>query len=330
LIKRPKRKCSIQPIIDGNCEDEGPARKFKPSSPAPPNTSRKSCPLRISAPEEGSCKLSDNLADSCRTFCKVCGISYPLSAMRMHTISKHDLQITRYKELYGLFEIIEQVFHKCHICGKIVLLDNDALGGHIKSTHKMKEKDYKERFMTYANKSSSKVESQPSKIPDEKSKKVGSKQPQFDFKTTFPDFEYSCNLKHCELCEHEGVAVLLDTIDSKVKTEVESEVKLEVDIEKTSESFSVAKQEFLSANEVEEPLPPVECKLGQGGWSKKFLPTDILASGYLRDDLEEFEVEDEFFDSESIDYSDESLLEESEDTSESSEDDSDGELEEDV
>ena len=159
---------------------------------------------------------------------------------------------------------------------------------------------------------------------------VGSKQPQFDFKTTFPDYEYSCNLKHCELCEHEGVEVILDTIDSEVKTEVESEVKLQVDIEETSESFSVAKQELLSANEIEEPLPPVECKLGQGGWSKKFLPTDILASGYLRDDLEEFEVEDEFFDSESIDYSDESLLEDSEDTSESSEDDSDGELEEDV
>ena len=87
--------------------------------------------------------------------------------MRMHTISKHDLQITRYKELYGLFEIIEQVFHKCHICGKLVLLDNDALGIHIKKTHKMKEKDYKERFMIYVSQSTSKMESQPNKIPDE-------------------------------------------------------------------------------------------------------------------------------------------------------------------
>ena len=41
------------------------------------------------------------------------------------------------------------VWHRCHICGKLVLMDSDALGGHIKGTHKMKEKDYKEQYCVY-------------------------------------------------------------------------------------------------------------------------------------------------------------------------------------
>ena len=47
-------------------------------------------------------------------------------------------------ELHGPFKIIEHVYHKCHLCDKILILDNDAMGGHIKFTHKMKEKVYKE------------------------------------------------------------------------------------------------------------------------------------------------------------------------------------------
>ena len=66
--------------------------------------------------------------------------------MRSHTIKYHGIQITKYKDMYGPFEIIEKVFHKCHLCGKIVLMDSDVLGGHIKKTHKMKEKDYKEKY----------------------------------------------------------------------------------------------------------------------------------------------------------------------------------------
>jgi len=70
--------------------------------------------------------------------------------MRSHTLSKHGIQITRYKEIHGPFEIIEKVFHKCYLCGKLVLLDSDSLGGHIKGTHKLKEKDYKEKYCNYA------------------------------------------------------------------------------------------------------------------------------------------------------------------------------------
>ena len=74
--------------------------------------------------------------------------------MRRHTKLKHKMRITKYKELHGPFEITEHVFHKCHLCDKILLLDNDAMGGHIKFTHKMKEKVYKEQFMYYSSQSS--------------------------------------------------------------------------------------------------------------------------------------------------------------------------------
>ena len=51
--------------------------------------------------------------------------------------------------MYGQFEIIEKVFHKCHLCGNFFLMDSDILVGHIKGTHKMKEKAYKERYCIY-------------------------------------------------------------------------------------------------------------------------------------------------------------------------------------
>lgn len=97
-----------------------------------------------------NCRVSDNLADSCRTLCKICGEAYVLTRMRTHTLAKHNIQITKYKEIHGPFEIIEKVFHKCYICGKLVLLDSDWLGGHIKGTHKMKEKEYKDKYCNYA------------------------------------------------------------------------------------------------------------------------------------------------------------------------------------
>ena len=43
--------------------------------------------------------------------------------------------------------IYQEVWHRCYLCGELVLLDNDHLGGHIKSVHKMKEKAYKEKYI---------------------------------------------------------------------------------------------------------------------------------------------------------------------------------------
>ena len=74
--ERPKRKCSIQPTVEDISESEALPRKLRTSSPAPKLISQASkgvfpvVPLRISIPAECDCKLSDDLADSCRTMCK--------------------------------------------------------------------------------------------------------------------------------------------------------------------------------------------------------------------------------------------------------------------
>jgi len=151
-----------------------------------------------------------------------------MNNMRTHTISKHDLQITRYKAKYGPFEIIEpQIFHRCHICGKVVLMDRDILGGHIKGAHKMKERKYMEKYMTYRN-------NQNRQAPVKKKPTIRSKRlmnnstlilkeestpesrkptsPIFDFL----DYEYSCNLEHCELCERAEAVVKLEPLEKSI------------------------------------------------------------------------------------------------------------------
>ena len=56
------------------------------------------------------------------------------------------------------------MWHACHLCGKLVLLDSDALGGHIKNIHKMKEKDYKDKYCVYVKQKS--MTPQPSEQDD--------------------------------------------------------------------------------------------------------------------------------------------------------------------
>ena len=60
-------------------------------------------------------KISDNLEDSCKTLCKICEKPYNLTAMRSHTLSAHNLQITKYKEIHGQFEILQVPFKTLEI-----------------------------------------------------------------------------------------------------------------------------------------------------------------------------------------------------------------------
>ena len=57
--------------------------------------------MRVPIPSEEDCKLSDNLADSVKTLCEICQTPVTLTGMRSHTMLKHEIQITKYKELYG-------------------------------------------------------------------------------------------------------------------------------------------------------------------------------------------------------------------------------------
>ena len=55
------------------------------------------------------------------------------------------------------------VYHKCELCGKLVLLDGDFLGAHIKNKHKMKESVYYNQYMINNPAKSSKKQSKKNK-----------------------------------------------------------------------------------------------------------------------------------------------------------------------
>ena len=59
-------------------------------------------------------KFSNNMNDSCKTICKLCGKQFRLPKMRSHTKNGHGMQITEYKTKFNqfFFDIIEKVFHR--------------------------------------------------------------------------------------------------------------------------------------------------------------------------------------------------------------------------
>jgi len=107
----------------------------------------KAAPLKLTPADPANCKISDNMADCCKTRCEVCGKTFSLVNMRSHTLSAHKMRITKYKEVYGPLNLLEEVWHACYLCGQLVLLDNDHLGSHIKSAHKLAEKTYKDQYI---------------------------------------------------------------------------------------------------------------------------------------------------------------------------------------
>jgi len=247
-------------------------------------------PLRVPVPNEEDCRLSDNIADSVRTLCRVCDQSFTLNYMRFHTKEKHMLQITKYKELYGPFQIIESVFHKCKLCGKIVLLDSDTLGGHIKGVHKMKEKMYKERFMTYSLHLKPTIQSASSSEADE-GKTALKKNSLHRKEDDFPDYEYSCK-KHYDPCGQNRACTGLEGVDG---------------VEATNDEIKGLYTDNEEEHVLEEDMGTRQSyNVGGGGWSKKFLPTDFLIGGERNDEDDGDDIDENNV---TIDFSDESLVE---------------------
>jgi len=252
-----------------------PEKKSKPLK-------RKFTPLRIPIPNEDDCKLSDDLADSVKTVCHICQAPVTLTGMRSHTMLQHKIQITKYKELYGPFQIIEHVFHKCHLCGKIMLLDSDAMGAHIKNTHKMKEKEYKKRFMTYQSASRSDLGDAT------EDNRTSCPKVEHDFTATFPDNEYVCNLNHWELNDHDGLSVYLEHIEER-----------DIEYEEFEKVYAKTKHED------NDGFVKYSYAIGQGGWTKKFLPTDVMLGKHLKNDTQESDIDIDIDDYDNLDCSDE-------------------------
>ena len=91
---------------------------------------------------------SNNMRDAIQSVCQICGQIFTWNNMRGHTRRMHDITITDYKVRYGplIDHVVEEVFHRCGICNKAMLLDGDYLKPHAQS-HKMSLKEYSSQYL---------------------------------------------------------------------------------------------------------------------------------------------------------------------------------------
>merc|ERR1719309_149880 len=80
-----------------------------------------------------SLKISNNLAEYCKTACKVCEKILNLNGVRGHIKKEHGMVITEYKKRFKqhYFDLIEKIFHRCGICQEIILFDSDSIAHHL-------------------------------------------------------------------------------------------------------------------------------------------------------------------------------------------------------
>ena len=111
----------------------------------------------IEASEEvvagGGKKYSDHLGDAVKVICKLCNSCESLTAMRGHTKKSHKMGIATYRERFGQLadHMVEEVYHKCRMCDKTLLLDADLIYHHAR-THGLSFKEYTSKYMTLKNK----------------------------------------------------------------------------------------------------------------------------------------------------------------------------------
>jgi len=113
----------------------------------------------IPADSEGRL-ISNDIADYVLTKCELCGKHMPLTRLRFHTASAHGVQITEYKRRFGLEPpLLKEVFHRCGVCENLVLMDHDAIAGHLKiAGHpRITNKNYKSQYMVDSRKLRKKV-----------------------------------------------------------------------------------------------------------------------------------------------------------------------------
>ena len=111
----------------------------------------------IEASEEvvagGGKKYSDHLGDAVKVVCKLCNSCESLTAMRGHTKKSHKMTIATYRERFGQLadHMVEEVYHKCRMCDKTLLLDADLIYHHAR-THGLSFKEYTSKYLTLKNK----------------------------------------------------------------------------------------------------------------------------------------------------------------------------------
>merc|ERR1719450_233983 len=106
--------------------------------------------VRIQDTADDGCLISNDIADYTCVECQICEAHIPMTRLRTHTKSHHQMTITEYKERFGTELIpVEVVWHRCGVCSDLVMLDSDHIavhlkrGGHPRITHK----DYNDQYM---------------------------------------------------------------------------------------------------------------------------------------------------------------------------------------
>jgi len=92
---------------------------------------------------------SDNFEDCCKVRCKVCMKIVKIPSLRAHTRDDHQMNVTAYKEKFGSeYDFVNEVYHKCKMCGIELLLCPDSIASHARSHHKMTAKEYTDKYIT--------------------------------------------------------------------------------------------------------------------------------------------------------------------------------------
>ena len=125
-------------ISDNSAESESDTESDS-DKPAPVNHS----------PDSENRRFSNCMRDAVRSICQICWIPETWNNMRNHTKKVHGIQITAYKQRYGQLSehLVEKVFHKCGVCGRVMLLDPDVVKPHV-GNHRISLKQYSAKYMT--------------------------------------------------------------------------------------------------------------------------------------------------------------------------------------
>ena len=104
---------------------------------------------RLQERNEPGPRISNDLADRVQVQCKLCSITMTRSRLRSHTRAAHDMTIKDYSELTGPIILIEEVFHRCQLCGDLVLLDRDSMASHLRAVghRRISHSEYNRVFM---------------------------------------------------------------------------------------------------------------------------------------------------------------------------------------
>ena len=92
-------------------------------------------PKKMKAPKT----LSNDPQLSVKVFCNVCDKVFQMSGLRKHVASRHSLNMTNYKKIYGdpRKQIIQLIYHPCNLCKKVMLFDTVDISKHVTKKHSL-------------------------------------------------------------------------------------------------------------------------------------------------------------------------------------------------